>query len=129
MILDFHRCDKKFVIIDFNRLIWLINRQISGTIEYYRLHFRWSISIDSLRPDLDICLTFTADMIQISPKLSQITIQSLRSLKTLCYKTLSQFTIKLNFIAQILYSPLFLLQDLWKPDPRPIFSLVRYKKN
>ena len=37
MILDFRRCDKNFVIIDFNRLIWLINRQISSTIEYYRL--------------------------------------------------------------------------------------------
>ena len=37
MIFDFHRCDKKFVIIDFNRLNWLINRQISSTIEYYRL--------------------------------------------------------------------------------------------
>ena len=37
LIVDFHRCDKKFVIIDFNRLNWLINRQISSTIEYYRL--------------------------------------------------------------------------------------------
>ena len=35
--MGFHRCDKKFVIIDFNRLNWLINRQISSTIEYYRL--------------------------------------------------------------------------------------------
>ena len=28
---------QKIVIIDFNRLNWLINRQISSTIEYYRL--------------------------------------------------------------------------------------------
>ena len=36
-IFDFHRCDKKIVIIDFNRLNWLINRQILSIIEYYRL--------------------------------------------------------------------------------------------
>ena len=34
---DFHRCDKKIVIIDFNRLNGLINRQISSINEYYRL--------------------------------------------------------------------------------------------
>ena len=34
---DLHRCAKKVVIIDFNRLNWLINRQLSSNIDFNRL--------------------------------------------------------------------------------------------
>ena len=34
---NLHRCAKKVVIIDFNRLNWLINRQLSSNIDFNRL--------------------------------------------------------------------------------------------